>query len=349
MRSIRTLSAVTGLLVLASACGDGGGTPPPDNEAPVANFALPVPPCTINVACNFIDASTDDVLVTGWRWTFGDGGEATTEDAAHMYTAAGTYTVTLTVTDGEGLQNTKSASITIAPLPPVNTPPTAGFTTSCTEATCTFINTSSDVAPGTIVTNAWTFGDNTTSDQRDPAPHTYTITAPTTFTVTLTVTDNEGAIDVETQTVNVTPPPPATQDCSTSGFVVNCTLDITARSTVRITLSSVSCELAGNNINIPPPIGDNVFFNVCTGNQVGESRPIAGGPTDAAIVFEAGSQVTIRFVQGTDDPAPGAPAAHFGGTFPNWTISIDDGGNQGGAGEPNFTDVVLAVQATAAR
>ncbi|HEV8456446.1 MAG TPA: hypothetical protein VGQ24_16250, partial [Gemmatimonadales bacterium] len=62
-----------------------------------------------------------------------------------------------------------------------------------------------------------------------------------------------------------------------------------------------------------------------------------------------GSQVRIRFVQGipdADHPVLGSPAAHFVGTFPNWTINFEDGADPGGAGEPDFIDVVLGVHAT---
>lgn len=346
MRSIRTLSAVTGLLVLASACGDGGGTPPPDNEAPVANFALPVPPCTINVPCTFTDASTDDVGVTGWSWDFnGDGtADATANIAPYTYTTAGTFTVILTVRDVEGLTGTKANAITIAPIPPVNTPPTAGFTSSCTDATCTFTSTSTDVAPGTIASYLWNFGDGGEATTED-ASHTYAVTAATDFTVTLTVTDNEGASDVETQTVTATPPPPATTECSSSGFEVDCTLDIVGRSTVRLQLSGIDCELVGNRITIPPPVGETAFFNLCS-RSIGEAYTILDD-TGAPLVFAAGTSVTIRFHQGTG--ASGVPAARYTGIFPSWTINIDDGGNAGGPGEPDYTDVVLTVQATAAR
>src|ERR1700732_2460482 len=82
MRSIGMAAVVTGTLVLASSCSSGAGTPPPDNAAPVANFALP--PCTISVACNFASTSTDDAQVTGWSWDFnGDGApDATTANAS---------------------------------------------------------------------------------------------------------------------------------------------------------------------------------------------------------------------------------------------------------------------------
>ncbi len=343
MRSIGMLAVVTGTLVLAVACGDGGGTPPPDNVAPVANFTAPS--CTINVACTFTDASTDDVAVTGWSWDFnGDGSaDATTSSAAYTYTTAGTFSVILIVRDAEGLTSTpKIVAITIAPVPPVNTPPTAGFTFSCTDADCTFTNTSTDVAPGTIISYLWNFGDNATSDLRDPT-HSYTVTAATNFTVTLTVTDNEGAIDVETQTVLVTPAAPL---CAATTFEVECTLDIASSSNVRINLSSIDCELGGR-VESPSPRFQSIFFNVCA-QTLPQTRRLLDA-TGAPLVVAAGTQVKIRFVQREPDPIDpptGPPAAHLEGTFPNWTISIDDGGNVGGTGEPDFTDVVLTVQAT---
>jgi PKD repeat protein len=214
MRSIVMLAVVTATLALASACGDGGGgITPPDNTAPVANFA--VPSCTINVACDFASTSTDDAEVTGWSWDFdGDGtADATTANASFTYVAAGDFDISLTVRDAQGLSNTKTSTIPIAaaepppPPPLVNTPPTAGFTHSCAQAVCTFLSTSTDAAPGTIATYAWTFGDNGTADVNNPS-HSYTVSAPTDFTVTLTLTDNQGATDVETQTVSVDPGPP---------------------------------------------------------------------------------------------------------------------------------------------
>ncbi len=438
MRSLGMLAAVTGTLVLASACSGDGGTTPPDNTAPVANFAVPA--CTLNVACDFASTSTDDAEVTAWSWDFdGDGNsDANTANASFTYTAAGTFSVSLTVRDAQGLSHTKTSPITIDPgEPPANPPPTAGFTHTCTAADCSFTSTSTDVAPGTIATYAWDFGDGATDNVANPshsytvtaptdftvtltvtdnegatdaetqtvsvapvvipntpptagfthtcndancsftststdvAPgtiatyawdfgdgatdnvanpsHGYTVTAPTDFTVTLTVTDNEGATDVETQTITVSPAPPAAQGCTTSGTQVDCVLDITAQSTIKLKLLGISCDLQNERVTIPPPIGDQVFLTVCA-RAVGDSTKIFGGPTDSAVVFPAGSQVRIRFSQGTADagaPAPAAPAAQFVGSFPSWTINFEDGDNAGAAGEPDFTDVVLGVEAEA--
>jgi hypothetical protein len=36
------------------------------------------------------------------------------------------------------------------------------------------------------------------------------------------------------------------------------------------------------------------------------------------------------------------------GSFPSWTINFEDGDNPGAPGEPDFTDVVLQVEAVPA-
>ena len=215
MRSIGLLAAVTGTLVLASSCSDGSGTPPSDNQAPVANFVAPA--CAVGTPCNFVSTSTDDVEVTSWAWDF-DGDtrpDANTASASYTYGAPATINVSLTVRDAGGLSHTKTLSITVA----ANAAPTAGFTSSCTAADCSFISTSTDVAPGSIVTYAWDFGDEGTADVSNPS-HSYTVTAPTEFTVTLTVTDNEGATAVATQTITVTPGAPVNPPVA--GFTHTC-------------------------------------------------------------------------------------------------------------------------------
>jgi len=188
MRSIGPLAVVTGMLLLASGCSDGAGTPPPDNTAPVAKFDMPA--CTIDVPCDFVSTSTDDAEVTGWSWDFnGDGTpDATTASSSYKYTSAGTFDVSLTVRDAQDLSSTKTSPITIAPAPVVNTPPTAGFTYACTAVACSFVSTSTDAAPGTIKTYAWTFGDGATADGSSPS-HSYAAITPTDYTVTLTVTE----------------------------------------------------------------------------------------------------------------------------------------------------------------
>jgi len=83
-----------------------------------------------------------------------------------------------------------------------NAPPTASFTSSCTDLNCTFTDTSTD-SDGTITAWSWNFGDGATSVAQNPS-HTYA--AGGTYTVALTVTDNGGATDGVSQPVTVTAP-----------------------------------------------------------------------------------------------------------------------------------------------
>ena len=202
----------TGYTLAASASGLTGAPsnafditaqPPPPNQPPVAAFT---PSCTYLV-CSFTDASSDpDGRVAGWRWTFGDGGTATTQSPSHTYAAAGTYTVQLTVTDDKGATGTTSKSVTVTapPPPPPNQPPVAAFTSSCTNLACSFTDASSD-PDGRVAGWSWTFGDGGTATTQNPS-HTYG--AAGTYTVQLTVTDDKGATGTTSKSVTVTAPPP---------------------------------------------------------------------------------------------------------------------------------------------
>jgi PKD repeat protein len=350
MRSIRLMTVSTLILAGAWACGDGGGVGP--NTPPVAAFTAPTS-CTPNVPCQFTDASTDaDGTISTRSWDFGDASAAVPDqNPLHSFAAAGTFQVKLTVTDNNGATGTVTNAVTVGAAG--NLPPTASFVlvdpTGCTAGTpCGFHSTSTD-ADGQITTTHWDFGDQQSGDGAD-ATHTYA--AAGTFTVILTVTDNQGAPGTSTQQLTVSPA--ASTDCTTSTLssgqrVVNCSLGITQRSTVKFTLVSRSCELAGNTLRMTAPRDQFVFFNICT-RAVGEFY-VAKDASGADLVIDAGTSLGLRFGQGTadpGDPASGDPGIQISGSFPNWTLNIDDGGNAGAEGEPDFDDAVISVTATLA-
>jgi len=87
-----------------ASCGGGG------NQPPVANFTFS---CTL-LSCSFTDTSTDDVGIATRAWNFGDGGTSNQTNPSHTYAAAGTYPVTLTVTDGGGLSDSETKNVTVS-------------------------------------------------------------------------------------------------------------------------------------------------------------------------------------------------------------------------------------------
>jgi PKD repeat protein len=170
------------------------------NDPPSASFTY----TTNNLTVTLTDTSTDnDGTIASWAWDFGNSSSSSAQNPVHSYMAAGTYTVSLTVTDDDGSTDTASQSVTVSEPP--NVPPTASFTYSTNYLTATFTDTSTD-SDGTIDSWLWDFGDSNTSNAQNPA-HTYA--AADTYTVSLTVTDDDGSTDTASQNVTVTDPPNA--------------------------------------------------------------------------------------------------------------------------------------------
>jgi gliding motility-associated-like protein len=176
------------------------------NALPVAAFSY-MQVCNSQTV-NFTNTSTvtAPATITSTSWNFGDppsGGNNTSALAnpVHVFSAAGTYTVTLVATSSTGCPQTITQVIT------VGIPPTSAFTapTVCVNTPMQFTNNS--VAAGTY---HWDFGDasitNDTSNITNPA---YTYTVAGTYVVTLIANPGPCA-DTSTVTVTVAPLPSVT-------------------------------------------------------------------------------------------------------------------------------------------
>ena len=162
------------------------------DKAPTASF---MSACSARTCAFDSNASSDDHGIVARTWTFGDGTSATNVAApSHSYAANGSYTVTLTVTDGAGQTGSVSQSVTVFDAAPV-----ARFGYSCdNKASCTFDGRSSSDDHG-IVSYSWQFGSGTASG----STATVSFKHNSTQTVTLTVMDSVGQVGSASLTIKV--------------------------------------------------------------------------------------------------------------------------------------------------
>ncbi|NVK07721.1 MAG: PKD domain-containing protein [Tenacibaculum sp.] len=116
----------------------------------------------------FTDEST---LPDRWFWEFGDGSTSTAQNPIHSYTAAGDYTVNLTVKDTiNGCTDTAPPRLIKIVIP------TAQFsvddTLGCGPFTVNFTDESTIEGNDTVGEWLWNFGDGNTSTKQNPT-HTY--------------------------------------------------------------------------------------------------------------------------------------------------------------------------------
>jgi PKD repeat protein len=140
------------------------------------------------IVVQFTDLSTGNP--TSWSWNLGNGTTSTLQNPSTVYVNPGSYTVTLTVSNGTS-SNTKTATnyITVLPSPFVNFV-VSDSTTACAPETVQFTNLSVSGSTG-AATYLWDLGDGTTSANTNP---THTYSDPGNYTVTLVATNSNGCV-----------------------------------------------------------------------------------------------------------------------------------------------------------
>lgn len=179
-----------------------GGCPPE------AGFAVVPNPVATGTPVEFTagESQDPDGSIEAYRWSFGDGANATGDRVEHAYEAAGTYNVTLTVVDDDGHEATARKAVEV--LDPgaleqnreQNAPPTARFSLTGEGLTLEVDASNSSDVDGEIATYRWDWGDGNTS-RGTTANHTYA--QPGTYTIQLVVEDASGATAKASTEVNV--------------------------------------------------------------------------------------------------------------------------------------------------
>ncbi|MBT8327485.1 MAG: M4 family metallopeptidase, partial [Bacteroidia bacterium] len=156
---------------------------------PLPNVQFTIDP---NPSCTGLDISFSNETPIGglgqFEWAFGDGLKSSTEDAIHSYSNAGTYDITLHVTDELGCVDslTKLSELSIEEHPVASfthTPDIANYF----NPLFSFTNTSTNAS----IYN-WTFGDGGTSSLENP---TYTYGDTGRYLVSLLASNSIGCSD----------------------------------------------------------------------------------------------------------------------------------------------------------
>jgi len=164
-----------------------------------------------------------------------------------------------------------------------NRPPAASFSTTATDLTAAFDASASTDPDGSVVSWAWTFGDQTTGTGRTT---THAYAAPGTYPVTLTATDDLGATATVAQSVTVTAP-------AGPGLLARDTFTRT------VTGGWGSADTGG------PWSTSGGSTNVSVAQGTGRLQVAAGATTSALLPGASSDDADLRFSVGLDRAATG--------------------------------------------
>jgi PKD repeat protein len=259
---------------------------PPAFAAPTADFTVSANPRS-GLPVTFTDASNPapGTTITSRQWNI-NGTPATEATVQHTFSTAGTYTVSLTVTNDEILpilnSDTETKQVTVATRPPTANfsfgppNPSAGLTT-------VFFQNESTDPDGDNLTFSWNFGDGSgPSGARNPS-HLYA--TPGSKLVRLTVNDGKGGVDDVTQTVVVRDP-----SAANASFTISPAAPLVGQ---RVTFTSTSTPSENQEI-------DSLAWDLDSDGEYDDGDEATAGRTfsDPGVY-----RVALRVVQSNDEAA----------------------------------------------
>jgi len=186
--------------------GGDDGEESSGSEPPQAGFTVNKTGLQVRVSSTAIDPDGDIASV---EYTFGDGNSATEATALHTYEQEGPYTITQVVTDSNGLTDSTSVDVTVAPQE--ESPPTADFTLLIDDANNSVTITIQSTDPDGDLADAdidWGDGSSDTVVNGSAGQqYTHTYSSAGQYTITLTARDQGGRSDTRSRDVDISAPP----------------------------------------------------------------------------------------------------------------------------------------------
>ncbi len=257
----------------------------PSNQPPVAvadaNVTEGKEPLTVQF--NASSSYDPDGTIANYFWDFNDSTNSTDAEPVHVFTNAGVYNITLTVTDDQGATNTTLIIVNVTP----NQAPVANFSyTNSSWYLFNFTDESTD-ADGVIVSWFWDFGDGTNSTEQNPAHEFPHVTAD--YNVTLTVTDDNGAMSNYTVLISIVKPQQSSGSSTNpgggGGFIVKKIKE--NESETNETSENATNETTNNETS----------GSVITGNEITQANESASNAPEST-----GSRMTAMATSALADP-----------------------------------------------
>ena len=185
-----------------------------EDQPPSADFRFAPSSPSILDSVQFTDTSADeDGQIAAWYWEFGDGTTSAERHPTHQYATKGPFTVTLSVTDDDGLTGDTEKTVVI-----VNLAPSVVFAWSVAGTgdgsrlaveprvgqPLRFDASASSDPDGKVFEYAWDWNGHGSYNETTPEPLVdHWFDEPGTHEVTLHVTDNDGATATHTETISI--------------------------------------------------------------------------------------------------------------------------------------------------
>jgi PKD repeat protein len=155
---------------------------------------------SISFSGSATDPGVNDVLT--YSWNYGDGQTGTGKNVSHAYTDNGIYNVVLTVSDGDGGQDTDAVTATIANVAP--TAQAGGPYSGIVGQSTAFHGTAADPGSADALTYQWDLDNDGQYDDATGQNASKTFASTGNYTIGLKVTDDDGGSDTDPATVVIT-------------------------------------------------------------------------------------------------------------------------------------------------
>jgi PKD repeat protein len=181
----------------------GGGTPP------TADFTFSPTTPAVNQDIVFVATAQSGVAghsIARYDWNFAGGADQSGQTVTKAYGIAGTFNVTLTVTDDLGLQKTVVKPVNVGGGGALLAAFTMSPSIAIINQPVTFDASTSTAPAGVQVAQySWSFGDGSQITTASPViQHTYFVLTDGTYTVSLTIRDGSGNTSSTSKSLSVT-------------------------------------------------------------------------------------------------------------------------------------------------